>query len=121
MEPGAGWTPYVDAVGSFVLAAFMLWSAYSLVSSSVPDLIDCAVEQSLQVRIGESLSGHRGQFQELVRIRSRRTGSRILVELLVAFDPGEAFGGVHRVAQEISATVQRQLPGSEVTVVPWVQ
>lgn len=114
------WTIYFDGLGSVLLSFFMLWSAYALVSSSVPDLIDCALEESLQVPIREVLRQHRNEYLEICTVRSRRTGKRIFVELFISFAPLQTFAKVNDIAQNIRSDVEATLKGAEVIVVPLV-
>lgn len=118
LAPGAVWTSHLDACGSIALALFMVWSAYTLFVSSVPDLIDCALEESVQGRIAEALEPMCAEFGELLGVRSRRTGSRMFIELRVTFDPHAPFGAVNAVAQRLAEAVEQQIVGAEVTVVP---
>jgi divalent metal cation (Fe/Co/Zn/Cd) transporter len=116
--PTAAWSLYIDGVGSILLSVFMLWSAYSLVSVSVPDLIDCAVEETLQVRIEELLAGFSTCYVKLERMRSRRVLKRIYVELFISFDTRLPFGEVHETVMNIKEVVCEKLPGAEVLVIP---
>jgi cation diffusion facilitator family transporter len=115
-----GWTVYFDGLGSVLLSFFMLWSAYALVSSSVPDLIDCALEESLQVPIREVLKRHRNDYLHIDTVRSRRTGKRIFVELFISFAPLQTFAKVNDIAGQIRREVEAALKGAEVIVVPLV-
>jgi cation diffusion facilitator family transporter len=112
------WTKYLDGICSILLSFFMLWSAYALVSSSVPDLIDCALEESLQVPIREVLQRHRDHYTGVHQVRSRRTGKRIFVELFISFAPLENFAKVHEIARRITNEVESTVKGAEVIVVP---
>lgn len=115
-----GWILYVDGIGSIILSFFMLWSAYAMVSSSVPDLIDCALEESLQVPILDVLNRHQKDYIEVRQIRSRRTGKRIFVELFISFAPLQTFAKVNDVAKQISSEVEDSVSGAEVIVIPSV-
>jgi cation diffusion facilitator family transporter len=114
------WSVYFDGLGSVLLSLFMLWSAYALVSSSFPDLIDCALEESLQVPIREVLKSYRSQYLDIHKIRSRRTGKRIFVELFISFAPLQTFAKVNDIARHIRSDVESALKGAEVIVVPLV-
>ncbi len=115
-----GWSMYFDGLGSILLSLFMLWSAYALVSSSVPDLIDCALEESLQVPIRETLRRHQNEYLQVYTVRSRRTGKRIFIELFISFAPLQTFAKVNDIARNIRNDIQAAVKGSEVVVVPLV-
>jgi divalent metal cation (Fe/Co/Zn/Cd) transporter len=114
------WTVYFDGLGSVLLSLFMLWSAYALVSSSVPDLIDCALEESLQGPIRDVLERYREHYIGPSKVRSRRTGKVIFVEIFISFAPLQTLGKVHDIARCIAQEVEAKLTGAEVIVVPLV-
>jgi ferrous-iron efflux pump FieF len=116
--PHYSWSAYVDGVGSIGLSLFMLWSAYSLVSSSVPDLIDCALEETLEQRVREILSGFEAQYIALERMRSRRVIKRVHLELFISFNPQHSFGSVHETVMSVKAAILQHLPGADVLVIP---
>jgi ferrous-iron efflux pump FieF len=118
--PQANWSLYVDGVGSILLSLFMLWSAYSLMLLSVPDLIDCAVEEALEKTIQDLLAQFSADYIALERMRSRRVLKRIYVELFISFDPQRDFGDVHETVMKLKQTVREKLPGAEVLVIPSV-
>lgn len=110
--------PYFDPLGSISLSLFMLWQAYTLVSASVPDLIDYAIEDNLQRTLESLLSDHRHLYTRMERVRSRRTARKIYIEILLAFDPNLQFGTVCSSTQEIRKAVSRAFPSADVTVAP---
>lgn len=114
------WSTYIDGVGSIGLSLFMLWSAYSLISSSVPDLIDCALEETLEQRVREILTGFEAQYISLERMRSRRVIKRIYLELFISFHPATPFGSVHDTVMAVKAAILQHLPGADVLVIPSV-
>ena len=118
--PQANWSLYVDGVGSILLSLFMLWSAYSLMLLSVPDLIDCAVEEALEKTIQELLAQFSSDYIALERMRSRRVLKRIYVELFISFAPHRDFGDVHETVMKLKEAVREKLPGAEVLVIPSV-
>jgi cation diffusion facilitator family transporter len=109
---------YVDPLGSVVLSLFMLWQSYKLVSASVPDLIDYAIEESLQKTLDTILSDHRADYSHLEKVRSRRTARRVYLELFLSFPSELPFGEVHRRVILLKHSVEERLPGADVTVIP---
>ncbi|MEY4668487.1 MAG: hypothetical protein RL518_1186 [Pseudomonadota bacterium] len=109
---------YVDPIGSIALSLFMLWQSYTLVSASVPDLIDYAIEESLQKTLDTILSDHRGDYAQLEKVRSRRTARRVYLELFLSFPAELPFGEVHRRVILLKHSVEERIPGADVTVIP---
>jgi divalent metal cation (Fe/Co/Zn/Cd) transporter len=109
---------YVDPLGSIALSLFMLWQSYKLVSASVPDLIDYAIEESLQKTLDNILSDHREDYTQVERIRSRRTARRVYLEIFLSFPADVPFGEVHRRVMLLKHSVEERFPGADTTVIP---
>jgi cation diffusion facilitator family transporter len=109
---------YVDPLGSIALSLFMLWQSYKLVSASVPDLIDYAIEESLQKTLDNILSDHREDYTQVERIRSRRTARRVYLEIFLSFPADVPFGEVHRRVMLLQHSVEERFPGADTTVIP---
>ena len=109
---------YVDPLGSIALSLFMLWQSYKLVSASVPDLIDYAIEESLQKTLDNILSDHREDYTQVERIRSRRTARRVYLEIFLSFPADVPFGEVHRRVMLLKHSVEGRFPGADTTVIP---
>lgn len=109
---------YVDPVGSIALSLFMLWQSYKLVSASVPDLIDYAIEETLQSTLDKILADHRQSYSHVEKVRSRRTARKIYIELFLAFPPEVPFGEVHRRVMLLKHAIEGHFPGADITVIP---
>ena len=109
---------YVDPLGSVAHSLFMLWQSYKLVSASVPDLIDYAVEEALQSTLDKILADHREYYSHLEKVRSRRTARKIYIELFLAFQPEVPFGEVHRRVMILKHSIEGHFPGADITVIP---
>ncbi len=109
---------YVDPLGSIALSLFMLWQSYKLVSFSVPDLIDYAIEETLQGTLERILSEHRQLYSQLEKVRSRRTARKIYIEIFLAFPPELPFGEVHARVMSLKHAIEEHFPGADITVIP---
>jgi cation diffusion facilitator family transporter len=109
---------YVDPLGSIALSLFMLWQSYKLVSASVPDLIDYAIEESLQKTLDTILADHRGEYTHVEKVRSRRTARRVYLELFLSFSAELPFGEVHRRVMLLKHSVEERFPGADITIIP---
>lgn len=109
---------YVDPLGSIALSLFMLWQSYTLVSASVPDLIDYAIEESLQKTLDTILSEHRADYSKVERVRSRRTARRVYLEIFLSFPAELPFGEVHRRVMLLKHSIAERFPGADITVIP---
>jgi len=112
------WGRFVDPVGSFVIFAFLLFSAYGVVSMSVFDLLDRTLEESLQLVILRILATHFDEYEALHGIRSRRAGNRVFVELFLQFSPEKQMREVQEIIDSVQRDIEGELPGSQVAIVP---
>ena len=112
------WTLYVDPTGSLVLAGFMLYSALSMLSSAVPVLVDGAVEENIQKIIIATLAEDEGDYLALNKIRTRRAGTRVHIEIFLEFDGSESFADIQRVGMQIKTKLLSRLVTADVLVIP---
>lgn len=115
---GSSWSLYLDPLASLVGAAFMIHSAWSIASESVGDLLDAALEETMQIRILKCLAARFDDYELLHKVRTRRSGSRIYVELFLEFDPQLTMGQVRERIDRIRHSVGESISGSDITVIP---
>ena len=111
---------WADLVGSAFLSIFMVWMALGIVRRILPDLLDKALSEELQLHINRALVGHFDQYDTLGRVRSRRAGSRYLVEIELGFDGALPLGEVVARLARLREELERDLPGSHVVLIPIV-
>jgi len=112
------WVVYVDPVGSIILAGFLLFSAYGIISMSVYDLLDRTLEESLQMIILQELTGYFDEYVALHGIRSRRSGSSVYIEIFLEFDGERKMADVQRVIDSMKDRLEQRVPGSQVVISP---
>ena len=77
--------PWLDRVVAVIVAGVVLWLAYRLFRRAVPILVD---ESALDTAAVEELLRELGGVQGVNRVRSRRSGTRLALDLELAVDPG---------------------------------
>jgi ferrous-iron efflux pump FieF len=112
------WAVYIDPVGSVVLLGFLVFSTYGVISSSVFDLLDRTLSDSLQLIVLRSLAGHFEFYDAIHGVKSRRSGNTVYVELFLEFDPAWRMAEVQKGINEIKVELETKIPGSHVTIVP---
>ncbi len=112
------WAVYIDPVGSVILLGFLIFSAYSVISSSVYDLLDRALSDSLQLIILKSLAMHFDSYDAIHEVRSRRSGNNIYVDLFLEFNPSLRMAEVQKGIDEMKAELESKIPGSQIAIVP---
>lgn len=116
--PGSPVSLYADSIGSIVLSAFLLYSAYGLFSSSMSDLLDRSIEEALRLRLFRVLIEHESRYQGFHGIRARRVGRRIFVDVFLEFSEEMKLRDVGKEISIISETLTKVIPGSELSVIP---
>ena len=112
------WSHYIDPVASFIIVGFLLSSGYRVIMSSLPDLLDKTLDESLQLVIVRELAAFFDEYTELHTVRSRRSGSHIYIEIHLEFDGNRKMCEVQDVINRIKASLELKIPRSEVSIVP---
>lgn len=104
---------WIDTVLAVVVAAFVIWLAYTLFRRSIPVLVDQTVVDAdgLEALVA-SIDGVHG----VQRIRSHQAGSEKLVEIVVTVHGGLTTTDSHAIADEIERRVGEQIDGARVQV-----
>jgi len=114
----AGWALYIDPLASFIIAGFLLQSGYRVITASLPDLLDKTLDESLQLVIVRELAAFFDEYTALHGVRSRRSGSRVYIEIHLEFDGDRKMCEVQEVIDRIKASLEAKIPRSEVSIVP---
>jgi ferrous-iron efflux pump FieF len=112
------WSLYLDPLASLVGVGFMLYSAWSIATESVGDLLDVALGETMQMRILRCLAERFDDYDLLHKIRTRRSGPRVYVELFLEFDPKQTMEEVRERIERIRFSVADAMPGADITVTP---
>ena len=115
------WSHYIDPFASFIIAGFLLFSIYSVISDSVYDLLDKTLEESVQLIIINKLVAFFDEYKEIHGVRSRRSGNNIFIEIFLEFDGERKMADIQRVINEMKVNIQSSIKGSFVTIVPSTQ
>lgn len=112
------WSFYLDPLASLLGVAFMIHAAYAISSSSVNDLMDAALEETTQLQILNQLVRHIDDYDRLHKVRSRRSGSRIFVEVFLDFSPELHMTEVQKRVHRLRSSIGTAIPGAEVSILP---
>jgi cation diffusion facilitator family transporter len=112
------WATYVDPVGSVIIGLFILQSIYNISTMSVHDLLDRALEESLQIIILRELAQYFDEYEAIHGIRSRRSGANVYVEIFLEFDGDRKMAEVQKVIDAIRTGLEGKITGSEIVISP---
>jgi cation diffusion facilitator family transporter len=112
------WSLYIDPLSSFVIAGFLLFSGYRVITSSLPDLLDKTLDEELQMVIVRHLAVFFNDYTALHGVRSRRSGSNVYIEIFLEFDGEKKMCEVQEIVNRIKSSLEAHIPKSSVSVVP---
>ena len=115
---GQRWSWYLDPIASLLGVFFLLHAAWSITSSSVGDLLDASLSEHLQLRILRQLVERFDDYDRLHKIRTRRSGPHVYVEVFLQFDPALLMREVQNRIDAFAAQITREIPGTQVVIVP---
>ena len=109
---------WADATGALIAAGLILLAAIRTIRACLADLLDRTVDASTRQAVERALARHGDAFLGLTRLRARRSGSTVFVELALRFDRRLPLAEVERRAAMLRATVAAEVPGADVTILP---
>ena len=112
------WSLYLDPLASLVGAGFLIHGAWAITSSSVGDLLDVSLEESTQLVILRELVKHFDDYDALHKIRSRRSGSIVFIEIFMCFDPELKMLEVTKRIERLHDNISDSVPGAQVLIIP---
>ena len=115
---GQTWSFYLDPLASLLGVGFMIHAAYAISSSSVNDLMDATLEETTQLQILNQLVRHLDDYDRLHKVRSRRSGSRIFVEVFLEFPPELRMAQVQERIGRLRRAIIAAIPSAEVSILP---
>lgn len=112
------WAAYVDPAGAILISAFLLLSAYRVITDSIYDLLDRTLDESLQLVILAELAVYYHEYVALHGIRSRRSGSNVYIEIFMEFDGDRRMEEVQELIDRMKAGLEAKIRGSQVLIAP---
>jgi divalent metal cation (Fe/Co/Zn/Cd) transporter len=107
---------WADAAGALFVVGFIVVAAVGMLRAGFPDLIDQAVAETVQQAINRALARHFADYARFDRVRSRRSGTRVFVEIALGFDGGLTIAEVTRRVAALTATLSSEIADADITV-----
>ena len=108
-----------DAIAALAVAGAIVYAGVRILSRSGRALVDEAPPAAELDRIEATIAAQRARAPEIVgyhKLRARRSGVRILVDMHLQFRSGTSLEGAHHIAHELRAAIEAELSGSEVLI-----
>jgi len=107
---------WADAIGSLFVAVFIFVNAVGMLRSGLPDLLDRSAGPQVRASVERALASHVGDYGRLQRLRSRRSGRIVFIELALGFEPGLTIAEVNRRVEALKESLRRDIENADVTV-----
>ena len=107
---------WADAIGSLFVAVFIFVNAVGMLRSGLPDLLDRSAGPQVRASVERALASHAGDYGRLHRLRSRRSGRVVFIELALGFEPGLSIAEVNRRVEALKESLAREIDHADVSV-----
>ena len=115
---GYGWSDYIDPVLSILLSGFILFTAYTILSGSMTDLLDKTIDESMQMHIMRALAEYFEEYTQILGIRSRQSGGMVFIEIFLEFDSDRELGDIQKVVDRMQHSLEEKISNSRITIIP---
>jgi len=105
-----------EVIGSTIVAGVILHNAIELLRMGLSDLLDRSVDESAQIAINRALAKHFDDYESLGRVRSRRSGHRTFIEVVLGFDETLSMSEVGRRIVAIQHSMQSEVDEADVSI-----
>jgi cation diffusion facilitator family transporter len=109
-------TPYIDPVMAIVLALVLMAMPLKVGMHGVFELLDASPPPEVRKKIQEVIELHRAAISGLDRLRVRKAGAKVFVDVCFTVRRDLTVAEAETLAQGFAQEVGARLPGSDVTV-----
>jgi len=113
-DPAVG--RFLDVLGSLFVCVIMVRSAVSQLRESIPDLLDRSTSDATQHAVYGALVDSFADYEDVLDVRTRRSGGEVFVEVRLAFDEAATMAQMAQVQTRIADRVREALPDAHVSV-----
>jgi cation diffusion facilitator family transporter len=110
------WSHIIDPASAIFLVLFTGKSFIELIKTSLSDLLDHTLDEKQQLMILKRLAEYEDSYERFYDIRSRKSGSKIFIEISLGFDPVRKAGEILDATGRIKERLEVDIPNSEVTI-----
>jgi cation diffusion facilitator family transporter len=105
-----------DLTGTAVVVLIMLWTAFRLIEGALPHLLDRILDEPQQAAINRVLIRHFHSYDELLFVRTRRSGNTMFADIGLGYEPQRSMGEVDHINRAIADELKALIPGALVTI-----
>ena len=100
--------PILDAIAAFIVALMIAHIAWELISTSVKELVDTAVDDETQQQIVDLISNTDGVVN-LHMLRTRMMGANVLVDAHIQVEPRLSVSEGHQIAETVEYLLKNRV------------
>lgn len=115
---GYPWAVYIDPVASFAVMGILLYSGFSMIRESLPDLLDQTLEEELQLVVVKELADHFPSYEQIHGVRSRRSGGNVYIDIFLEFRGDLQMWEVLDTMERMKISLETRIPKSFVNIIP---
>jgi divalent metal cation (Fe/Co/Zn/Cd) transporter len=116
LSTDAGVVAWADVIGSLFVAGFIVVNAVDMLSYGLADLLDRSAGRVVRETVDRVLGRYAGDYGQLARVRSRRSGRVVFIELALRFDPGLSIAEVNRRIDVLKQSLGREIEHADVSI-----
>ncbi len=105
-----------DRLTASLIGIWILIAAIRIFRSSLDALMDRNIPQSLQDEINRVIQGHAGEIMGYHRLRTRRSGSRKMVDLHMVVCKDASLEEAHQITEKIEQEIEERIRNSDVLI-----
>ena len=95
---------------------FIFVNAVDMLKLGLPDLLDRSAGPQVRTSVERVLASQAGDCGRLHRLRSRRSGRVVFIELALGFEPGLTIAEVNRRIEALKESLRREIDHADVSV-----
>ena len=107
---------WADVLGSLFVVAFIVVNALNMLSAGLIDLLDRSAGRRVREAIDRVLARHADDYGKLARVRSRRSGRVVFIELALRFDPRLNIGQINHRIDALKQSLGREIEHADISV-----
>jgi divalent metal cation (Fe/Co/Zn/Cd) transporter len=100
------------------VVGFMIVVAVGLLREALPDLLDRAIAEPMQMQVNRTLATFFHDYDELIAVRTRRSGNIAHVEITLGFAPEKRLGDLSEIVARMREHLEQAIPNSDIVIVP---
>ncbi len=101
--------PWLDAVASLVICAFIVKAAYDIFVDAVEKMVDHACDEKMQKALADCAAAQPG-VMGIKRLQSRQFGNKIYVDLDIFADGNITLNQSSAIAEQVHSAIEAQFP-----------